>query len=155
MSGIRMEQGGQIPDGGAEVHTLEVDGDRAKVIGISRGADEYQPRPCHIDTFEGREKKFAAFFNLVPNEGAPAPNGDEVTYIKYFNGTMGNLADYELRDENGDKARVNLPEVLTARDEFAAVLIEEAKDFIDGYPVFDCLKTTARKRGRFRGEKSA
>jgi hypothetical protein len=128
MSGIRMEAGDHAPDGGAEIHTLEV-GERAKVAAISRGTDERQPRPYRIDRFDGRDKKFAAFFSLVQIEGEPQwpPNADEAAYVKYFNGTMGNLADYELRDEKGDKGQVNLPEVLTARDEFAAVLIEDPR----------------------------
>jgi hypothetical protein len=151
MSSIRTEEGDQAPDDGAEIHTLEV-GERAKVVAaISRGGDERQPRPYRIDRFDGRDKKFEAFFSLVQIEGERQrlPSEDEAAYVKYFNGTMGNLADYELRDEKGDKGQVNLPEVLTARDEFATALIEEAENFIGGSPVLDCFKTTAKKRGRF------
>src|SRR3984893_1159314 len=123
--------------------------------GIRRGGTGTDSSPglksrrYHIDNFEGRDKKFAAFFNLVPNDIAPEPTPDEHAYVKYFNGTIGSLADYELRDENGDRSQVNLPEILVVRDEFAVELRNEARDFIDGYPVFDCVKTTAKRRGRF------
>jgi hypothetical protein len=108
-----------------------------------------KPRLYHIDNFDGQNEEFAAFFNLVPNDDAPEPTRDEQAYVKYFNTTIGNLGDCEFRDENGNKSEVNLPEILVARDAFAGELREEATDFINGYPVFDCLKTTAKRRGRF------
>jgi hypothetical protein len=122
---------------------------------IAASPDGRTPRPYKIDDFQGRPKSFPEFFRLERIDIQKEPDTTAKQFVDYLNGTVSNLTVSDRPDSRGAQGEFSISPVVAARGEFAAILRNEAEDFIKGFSVLDCFKSVAKELGRFEAQVEA